>query len=50
MNWLSISTISLVAIKALEKIDDMDVADVKQYLKKLIRDNMIVGMEIIKGK
>lgn len=36
--------------KALEKIDDMDVADVKQYLKKLIRDNMIVGMEIIKGK
>lgn len=36
--------------RALEKIDDMDVADVKQYLKKLIRDNMIVGMEIIKGK
>ena len=36
--------------KALEKIDDMDVADVKQYLKKLIRDNMVVGMEIIKGK
>ena len=36
--------------KVLEKIDDMDVADVKQYLKKLIRDNMIVGMEIIKGK
>ncbi len=36
--------------KALEKIDNMDVADVKQYLKRLIRDNMIVGMEIIKGK
>lgn len=36
--------------KALEKIDSMDVADVKQYLKRLIRDNMIVGMEIIKGK
>lgn len=36
--------------KALEKIDDMDVADVKQYLKRLIKDNMIVGMEIIKGK
>lgn len=36
--------------RALERIDDMDVADVKQYLKKLIRDNMIVGMEIIKGK
>lgn len=36
--------------KALAKIDDMDVADVKQYLKELIRDNMTVGMEIIKGK
>ena len=35
--------------KALEKIDDMNVSDVKQYLKRLIRDNMIVGMEIIKG-
>ena len=36
--------------KAMEKIDNMDVADVKQYLKELIRDNMVVGMEIIKGK
>ena len=36
--------------KALEKIDKMDVADVKQYLKRLIKDNMVVGMEIIKGK
>ncbi len=36
--------------RALEKIDSMDVADVKQYLKRLIKDNMIVGMEIIKGK
>lgn len=36
--------------KALSRIDDMDVADVKQYLKRLIRDNMVVGMEIIKGK
>lgn len=36
--------------KALEKIDSMDVADVKQYLKRLIKDNMVVGMEIIKGK
>ena len=34
--------------RALEKIDGMDVADVKRYLKELIRDNMIVGMEIIK--
>lgn len=36
--------------KALEKIDKMDVSDVKQYLIDLIHDNMIVGMEIIKGK
>ena len=34
--------------KALEKIDGMDVADVKPYLKELIKDNMTVGMEIIK--
>lgn len=34
--------------KALEKIDDMDIADVKKYLKELIRNNMTVGMEIIK--
>lgn len=36
--------------RALEKIDRMDVADVKRYLKELIKDNMVVGMEIIKGK
>ncbi len=35
---------------ALKKIENMDVAEVKQYLKSLIKDNMIVGMEIIKGK
>lgn len=35
--------------KALEKIDGMDVAEVKRYLKDLIKDNMIVGMEIIKN-
>lgn len=35
--------------KALAKIDEMDIADVKKYLKDLIKDNMIVGMEIIKG-
>jgi hypothetical protein len=34
--------------KALKKIDSMDIADIKRYLKDLIRDNMIVGMEIIK--
>ncbi len=35
--------------RALEKIDEMDVADVKRYLKELIKDNMNVGIEIIKG-
>jgi hypothetical protein len=35
--------------KALAKIDDMNVDDVKRYLKELIKDNMVVGMEIIKG-
>lgn len=34
--------------RALEKIDSMDDADVKRYLKELIKDNMTVGMEIIK--
>lgn len=37
------------SVKALEKIDEMDVEDVKRYLKELIKDNMTVGMEIIKG-
>lgn len=36
--------------KALEKIDEMDPSDVKRYLKDMIADNMIIGMEIIKGK
>lgn len=35
--------------RALAKIDEMDITDVKKYLKELIRDNMVVGMEIIKG-
>lgn len=35
--------------RALEKIDNMDISDVKRYLKDLIKDNMIVGMEIIKN-
>ena len=35
--------------QALAKIDEMDIADVKKYLKDLIKDNMVVGMEIIKG-
>lgn len=34
--------------RALEKIDGMNVDDVKHYLKELIKDNMVVGMEIIK--
>lgn len=34
--------------RALEKIDSMDVADVKRYLEELIKDNMTVGIEIIK--
>ena len=35
--------------QAIAKIDNMDIADVKQYLKDLIKDNMRVGMEIIKS-
>ena len=35
--------------QALAKIDEMNIADVKKYLKALIKDNMVVGMEIIKG-
>lgn len=35
--------------RALAKIDEMDIADIKKYLKDLIKDNMVVGMEIIKG-
>lgn len=34
--------------KALEKIDSMDADSVKRYLKELIKDNMIVGIEILK--
>lgn len=34
--------------RALEKIDRMDVSDVKRYLKELIKENINVGMEIIK--
>ena len=34
--------------KALEKIDNMELDAVKSYLEKLIKDNMNVGMEIIK--
>ena len=36
--------------RALEIIDDMDISEVKRYLKSLIKDNMIVGMEIIRGE
>ncbi|MGI6689721.1 MAG: hypothetical protein ACOX63_02545 [Christensenellales bacterium] len=34
--------------KALQIIDSMETQDVKRYLKQLIRDNMTVGMAIIK--
>ncbi len=34
--------------KALDKIDQMGTEDVKRYLKRLIRENMTVGIEIIK--
>jgi hypothetical protein len=33
--------------KALAKIDEMDDAQLKQYLKRLVRENMTVGIEII---
>lgn len=33
--------------KALEKIDKMDDAQLKQYLKRLVRENMTLGIEII---
>ena len=36
-------------VEALEKIDEMEASEVKRYLKELIKDNMIVGMEIIKS-
>jgi len=37
-------------VKAEEVINSMDSDEVKRYLKNLIRDNMIVGMEIIKNQ
>lgn len=37
-------------VQAEEIIDGMDSDEVKRYLKDLIRDNMIVGMEIIKNR
>ena len=33
---------------AVQKIDGMDIADVKRYLKELIEKNMTVGIEIIR--
>lgn len=35
---------------ALDKIENMDDKVVKDYLKRLIKENMVVGMEIIKEK
>lgn len=34
--------------EALDKIDSLDVAEVKKFLKDLVKDNMTVGIEIIK--
>lgn len=36
--------------KASEVIDEMDPVDVKRYLKNLLKDNVTVGMEIIRSK
>ena len=35
--------------KALQHIDDMDDDTVKEYLKRLVKENMTVGIEIIKS-
>ena len=34
---------------AIQKIDSMDADGVKKYLKELIRNNMKVGIQIIKN-
>lgn len=34
---------------ALEKIENMDISDLKKYLRELIKENVIFGIEIIKG-
>lgn len=36
--------------KAKKIIDDMPADQIKEYLKQLIEDNIVVGVEIIKGK
>ena len=36
--------------KAIETINDMDPDEVKRYLKDLLKDNVTVGMEIIRSK
>ena len=36
--------------KAKKIIDDMPAEQVKSYLKQLLEDNIVVGVEIIKGK
>ena len=36
--------------KAKKVIDDMPADQVKEYLKKLIEDNIVVGVEIMKGQ
>ena len=36
--------------KAKKVIDDMPAEQVKEYLKRLIEDNITVGVEIMKGQ
>lgn len=36
--------------KVLQKIDEMDDAQLKQYLKRLVKDNMTVGIEILANR
>ena len=36
--------------KAKEVVDSMSADQAKEYLKRMIEDNIVVGVEIIKGK
>ena len=35
--------------KVLSKVDKMTDAQLKEYLKKLIKDNVVIGIEILMG-